>query len=61
MDEGGVGQDVSEALSPESAANDPKLHLPITTDPPGPQNLPKQLVWVVSFLSNQKEQKAQYS
>jgi hypothetical protein len=51
MNEDGVGKDVSEALSPESAANDPKLRLPITTDPPGLQNPTKQLVWVVSFPS----------
>jgi hypothetical protein len=49
MNEDGAGKDVSEVLSPESAASDPKLRLPSTTDPPGPQNPPKQLVWVVSF------------
>ncbi|KAK2749459.1 hypothetical protein FQN57_006393 [Myotisia sp. PD_48] len=26
---------------------DPALRLPATTDPPGPQNLPKQLVWLI--------------
>lgn len=51
MNEDGVGKDVSEVLSPEFAARDPMLHLPISTDPPGPQNPPKQLVWVVSFPS----------
>ncbi len=55
MNEEGAGKDVSEVLSPECAANDPKLHLPITTNPPGPQNPPKQLVWVVSFSSIQDE------
>jgi hypothetical protein len=36
------------ALSPSaSAAREPKLQLPSTTDPPGPQNPPKQLVWLV--------------
>ncbi|GIK06482.1 hypothetical protein Aspvir_002132 [Aspergillus viridinutans] len=36
------------ALSPSaSAAREPKLQLPSTTDPPGPQNPPKQLVWLI--------------
>jgi hypothetical protein len=47
MNEDEIGKDVSEALSPESVARDPQLHLPTSTDPPGPQNQPKQLVWVV--------------
>ncbi|KAF7117539.1 hypothetical protein CNMCM5793_006561 [Aspergillus hiratsukae] len=34
------------ALSPSaSAAREPKLQLPSTTDPPGPQNPPKQLIF----------------
>jgi hypothetical protein len=48
MNEDGAERGGSMVLSPESAAADPKLHLPITTDPPGLQNPPKQLVWVVS-------------
>lgn len=50
MDEDGVGRDVDVILSPGNAAKDSKLHLPPSTDPPGPQNPPKQLVWVVSFV-----------
>lgn len=34
----------ANALSPASAAREPKLQLPPTTDPPGPNNPPKQLV-----------------
>lgn len=37
----------ANALSPASAAREPKLHLPSTTDPPGPNNPPRQLVWLV--------------
>jgi hypothetical protein len=51
MNEDEIEADVSEGLSPESVARDPHLQLPISTDPPGPQNHPKQLVWVVSFSS----------
>ncbi len=47
MKEDGVEKDVSEVLSPESAAHDPKLRLPVSTDPPGQHNPPKQLVWLV--------------
>ncbi|RAL02220.1 SDR family oxidoreductase [Aspergillus ibericus CBS 121593] len=36
------------AVSPSaSAAREPKLQLPTTTDPPGPQNPPKPLVWLI--------------
>ncbi|EED12501.1 short chain dehydrogenase/reductase family protein [Talaromyces stipitatus ATCC 10500] len=35
------------ALSPSSAARDPRVQLPTTTDPPGPNNPPKQLVWLI--------------
>ncbi|OOF89828.1 hypothetical protein ASPCADRAFT_135667 [Aspergillus carbonarius ITEM 5010] len=36
------------ALSPSaSATREPKLQLPTTTDPPGPQNPPKPLVWLI--------------
>lgn len=49
MKEDGVGKDDSQVFSPNSAANDPKLHLPASTDPPRPQNPPRQLVWLVSF------------
>lgn len=51
MNEDEIETEVSEALSPESVARDPQLQLPSSTDPPGPQNHPKQLAWVVSFLS----------
>ncbi|KAL2007251.1 hypothetical protein VTN00DRAFT_8689 [Thermoascus crustaceus] len=37
----------ANALSPASAAREPKLHLPSTTDPPGPNNPPRQLVWLI--------------
>ncbi|OJJ81959.1 uncharacterized protein ASPGLDRAFT_49949 [Aspergillus glaucus CBS 516.65] len=34
--------------SPSSSTpREPKLHLPSTTNPPGPQNPPKPLVWLV--------------
>lgn len=49
MKEDGVGKDVSQVFPPNSAANDPKLRLPASTDPPGPQNPPRQLVWLVRF------------
>lgn len=38
-------------LSPSSAARDLRVQLPTTTDPPGPNNPPKQLVWLVRTLS----------
>jgi hypothetical protein len=38
------------SLSPSSAARDPRVQLPSTTDPPGPNNPPKQLVWLVSII-----------
>lgn len=34
-----------------SASREPKLHLPSTTNPPGPQNPPKPLVWLVRLLA----------
>jgi hypothetical protein len=34
--------------SSPAASREPRLHLPSTTDPPGPQNPPKPLVWLVS-------------
>ncbi|KAI9934130.1 hypothetical protein MW887_005203 [Aspergillus wentii] len=37
----------ASALSPASASREPRLHLPSTTDPPGPQNPPKPLVWLI--------------
>jgi hypothetical protein len=52
MNEDGAGKDVSAVLSLEEAVNDPRLHLPIATDPPGPQNPAKQLVWVVSCAAS---------
>jgi len=42
----------ANALSPASAAREPKLQLPPTTDPPGPNNPPKQLVWLVCRPQN---------
>ncbi|KNG81332.1 short chain dehydrogenase/reductase family protein [Aspergillus nomiae NRRL 13137] len=36
------------ASSPSATGvREPKLHLPTTTDPPGPQNPPKPLVWLI--------------
>ncbi|GES62830.1 short-chain dehydrogenase/reductase family protein [Aspergillus terreus] len=36
------------AVSPSAAVSrEPKLQLPSTTDPPGPQNPPKPLVWLI--------------
>ncbi|ODH44697.1 hypothetical protein ACO22_00774 [Paracoccidioides brasiliensis] len=40
----------ANSLSPSTAATaaqDERLRLPATTDPPGPQNPPKQLVWLI--------------
>ncbi|KAK2743482.1 hypothetical protein FQN55_007253 [Onygenales sp. PD_40] len=38
----------SNSLSPSAAASqDLRLRLPATTEPPGPQNPPKQLVWLI--------------
>ncbi|PGH04722.1 hypothetical protein AJ79_07001 [Helicocarpus griseus UAMH5409] len=38
----------ANSLSPSAAAaQDVRLRLPATTDPPGPQNPPKQLVWLI--------------
>ncbi|OJD21999.1 hypothetical protein ACJ73_06657 [Blastomyces percursus] len=38
----------ANSLSPSTAAaQDTRLRLPATTDPPGPQNPPKQLVWLI--------------
>ena len=39
-----------EIMSPESSSSNshkPKLQLPLTVDPPGPTNPPKQPVWIV--------------
>ena len=36
-----------ESKSPERSKT--KLQLPVSCDPPGPANLPKQLVWIVSY------------
>ena len=48
MDRAGDQQDHRDHSSPLSEPQQSKLQLPATTDPPGPQNPPKQLVWVVS-------------
>jgi hypothetical protein len=50
MDEDDDEQDHGHT-SPMGAAQSSKLQLPATTDPPGPQNPPKPLVWVVSRLN----------
>ena len=43
----------AEALdSPSSASFNSKLLLPLSCDPPGPQNPPRQRVWVVSLYSS---------
>lgn len=46
---GDDGQASSSRQSPRMAAlrPDTKLQLPASCDPPGPQNPPEQLVWVV--------------
>jgi len=38
-----------DTMSPGSASDDnrPAIHLPLSVDPPGPNNPPRQLVWVV--------------
>ncbi|PGG98865.1 hypothetical protein AJ80_09447 [Polytolypa hystricis UAMH7299] len=38
---------MANALSPTTVSRDPTIHLPATTDPPGPNNPPKQLVWLI--------------
>ena len=48
-----MGSEASNALSPSSASRSAKLQLPMSCDPPGPQNPPKQLVWVVSNTATQ--------
>lgn len=52
MNEDGCGKDASVAISTDPAAKGPHLHLPVTTDPPGPQNPPKQVTWVVKLTLN---------
>ncbi|KAA8643217.1 hypothetical protein EYZ11_003113 [Aspergillus tanneri] len=37
----------ASSSSPVSIVREPKLCLPSTTDPPGPQNPPKPLVWLI--------------
>ncbi|OXV10909.1 hypothetical protein Egran_01335 [Elaphomyces granulatus] len=44
MDLGSIPPRTAHALSPTS---DSRVQLPSTTDPPGPQNPPKQLVWLI--------------
>lgn len=41
---------VDPMLSPTSPLHNHKLQLPLSCDPPGPSNPPKQLVWVVGIL-----------
>jgi hypothetical protein len=60
MNEDEIETDVSEVFSLESVARDPQLLLPSSTDPPGPHNHPKQLVWVVSFLSMLEKRELDY-
>jgi hypothetical protein len=50
MDEDDDEQDHGHT-SPMGVTQSSKLQLPATTDPPGPQNPPKPLVWVVSQLN----------
>ncbi|KAH8689652.1 short chain dehydrogenase/reductase family protein [Talaromyces proteolyticus] len=38
---------LANALSPSSSSRDSRVQLPSTTDPPGPQNPPRQLVWLI--------------
>ncbi|KAJ5375394.1 Short-chain dehydrogenase/reductase SDR [Penicillium concentricum] len=42
------------------ASREPRLHLPSTTDPPGPQNPAKPLVWLV-YNPSPKQQKPQHT
>jgi hypothetical protein len=46
QDGGLVEYNGDAAMSPESIKT--KLQLPLSCDPPGPGNPPKQLVWIVS-------------
>lgn len=39
-----------ESISMETVKT--KLQLPLSCDPPGPNNPPKQLIWIVSALYN---------
>lgn len=38
---------MQDALSPSTASRIARLRLPLTTEPPSPQNPPKQLAWLV--------------
>lgn len=42
------GTQNGDTMSPDSIKT--KLQLPMSCDPPGPGNPPKQLVWIVSYL-----------
>ncbi len=48
MDGQDAGQEAENMSSPREAGKATKLHLPMSCDPPGPNNPPKQLVWIVS-------------
>lgn len=41
---------VIDTESPTSGLPNPKLQLPLSCDPAGPHNPPKQLVWIVSDM-----------
>lgn len=41
---------VIDTASPTSGLPDLKLQLPLSCDPPGLHNPPKQLVWIVSDI-----------
>lgn len=47
------GRRAEQASSPGRVKHELKVELPSSCDPPGPNNPPKQLVWIVSqqFLS----------
>lgn len=49
MDGQSAGPQGLNALSPNTASRNPRLQLPLTTDPPSAQNPPKQLVWLVRY------------
>ena len=47
MDDG-YDEEPESGYSPSQGRNEPlRLQLPATTDPPGPENPPKQLVWLI--------------
>lgn len=48
MAEAGEIQDDKDMEGDQMLHKDSRLQLPMSCDPPGPSNPPKQLVWIVS-------------